>query len=138
MKIGITMVCLTLSTLVAFGQRTVKGRLVSLEDQAPLPGYNVMEPGTRNGTITDVNGEFTLTVDRRPAIILFPGCFTSLYVEYEDNVDFKVIALSMDTRDYSESKRVERKYLSSRPTRDLVGEVIDSKTKTPVYNCEVR
>jgi TonB-dependent starch-binding outer membrane protein SusC len=40
---------------------TVTGAVVD-ETNNPLPGVNVLERGTTNGTTTDVNGQFTLSV----------------------------------------------------------------------------
>lgn len=46
---------------VAFSQSTVKGKVMDAEMNAPLPGANVVEKGTTNGTTTDFDGNFTLT-----------------------------------------------------------------------------
>ena len=46
---------------VAFSQSTVKGKVMDAEMSAPLPGANVVEKGTTNGTTTDFDGNFTLT-----------------------------------------------------------------------------
>lgn len=35
----------------------------------PLPGVNIMEKGTTNGTITDVDGKFTLSVKGTNAVL---------------------------------------------------------------------
>ena len=40
----------------------VQGVVISSEDDAPLPGVNLVEVGTTNGTITDAEGAFALTV----------------------------------------------------------------------------
>src|SRR5689334_21109488 len=88
LKLITTILTVAFSTLVASGQqRTVKGRLVSVEDHTPVPGWNIIEPGTTNATTTDVNGEFTLTINSNPSVILFAGCFNCLYVAYDDSVD---------------------------------------------------
>jgi len=41
---------------------TVRGTVVSAEDNTPLPGVNVVEVGTTNCTATDVDGTFSLAV----------------------------------------------------------------------------
>jgi TonB-linked SusC/RagA family outer membrane protein len=48
--------------LPAFGQNTgnISGRVISTEDQQPLPGATVMIKGTNRITITDAEGNFTL------------------------------------------------------------------------------
>lgn len=40
----------------------VKGTVVSGSDNEPLPGVNVVVKGTTNGGITDLDGNFTLSV----------------------------------------------------------------------------
>src|SRR5579871_4121554 len=41
-------------------QRTVTGRVTSSDDKMALPGVNILEKGTSNGTVTDANGEFKI------------------------------------------------------------------------------
>lgn len=36
-----------------------------------IPGVNVMEKGTTNGVITDVNGHYTITVTNENAVLAF-------------------------------------------------------------------
>lgn len=43
--------------------KQIKGKVISDEDGAPLPGVNVIVKGTTTGTVTDVNGEFTIDKD---------------------------------------------------------------------------
>lgn len=45
----------------AFSQSMVKGKIMDADMNAPLPGANVVEKGTTNGTTTNFDGEFTLT-----------------------------------------------------------------------------
>ena len=53
---------MTFSTM--FAQTfTITGRVVD-ENQSPLPGVSVFVEGTTNGTITDLDGNFTLSIDR--------------------------------------------------------------------------
>lgn len=42
-------------------ERTVTGRVTSPEDDLGLPGVTVIVKGTTNGTVTDLNGNFTLS-----------------------------------------------------------------------------
>ena len=43
-------------------QQTVTGKVVSSKDGAPLMGVSVQVKGTEAGTITDINGYFSLEV----------------------------------------------------------------------------
>ncbi|AUS04346.1 SusC/RagA family TonB-linked outer membrane protein [Pseudotamlana carrageenivorans] len=59
---GALIVFLFLNTLYAQQGTTVTGVITDSETNTPLPGVNVIEKGTRNGTSTDFDGNFTLTV----------------------------------------------------------------------------
>ena len=52
------------SPTYAQGGFTVKGVVVD-KTGFPLPGANVMEKGTSNGAITDLDGNFSLTVSKK-------------------------------------------------------------------------
>jgi len=43
-------------------QQVLTGTVTSAEDRAPLPGVNIMLKGTTMGTVTDLNGNYTLRV----------------------------------------------------------------------------
>jgi TonB-linked SusC/RagA family outer membrane protein len=49
----------------------VTGRVVSGEDNSGLPGVNVVEKGTTNGTVTDIDGNYTLEVPGPETVIVF-------------------------------------------------------------------
>ncbi|MBO4454385.1 MAG: TonB-dependent receptor [Paludibacteraceae bacterium] len=51
-----------LATMVAFAQITVNGTVVDAANGEPIIGASVLEIGTTNGTITDFDGNFILTV----------------------------------------------------------------------------
>ncbi len=43
-------------------QKTVSGKVTSSDDGLAMPGVNILEKGTTNGTVTDSNGEFKIEV----------------------------------------------------------------------------
>lgn len=45
----------------AWAQISVSGKVISSEDQTPLPGVNILVKGTVNGTITDAYGNYTIS-----------------------------------------------------------------------------
>jgi TonB-dependent starch-binding outer membrane protein SusC len=49
----------------------VSGKVSDYKDGTTLPGVNVVEKGTNTGTVTDINGNFTLTVSDPNATIRF-------------------------------------------------------------------
>ena len=48
--------------MAAYAQMTVQGTVVDVADGEPIIGASILEMGTTNGTITDFDGNFTLTV----------------------------------------------------------------------------
>ena len=42
-------------------QLNISGRVVDAMDNSPLPGAVVIQKGTKNGSITNLKGEFTLS-----------------------------------------------------------------------------
>jgi TonB-linked SusC/RagA family outer membrane protein len=65
-------VLLLLCNTVAWAQsRTVSGKVTSGDDGSTIPGVNVIEKGTSNGTVTDVDGNYSLTVTSGESILVF-------------------------------------------------------------------
>lgn len=62
-------VLLLFSALVR-AQVTVTGSVVSAMDGSPLPGASIQEKGRRNGTVSNANGEFSLTVADGNAVLI--------------------------------------------------------------------
>jgi len=52
-------------------QRTIQGRIVSAEDNQGFPGVNVVVKGTTNGTVTDVDGRYSVEIPSDDAILVF-------------------------------------------------------------------
>ena len=59
-------------------QTTVRGQIIDAETQEPLIGATVIEEGTQAGTVTDMDGKFSLKVSTGKAIQL-------KYIGYEDH-----------------------------------------------------
>ena len=49
--------------VIAQSQQTVTGTVLSAADNMPLPGATVLVKGTTNGTSTDFDGKFSLSVN---------------------------------------------------------------------------
>ncbi|HCW07609.1 MAG TPA: SusC/RagA family protein, partial [Cytophagales bacterium] len=62
-------------TLTSYAQqRSVSGKVTSADDGSAIPGANILEKGTTNGTATDANGEFKLSVgDNAILVVSFVG-----------------------------------------------------------------
>ena len=61
---------LFLLPLTMMAQGTIQG-VVSDETGVPVPGASVVVKGTTNGTISDFDGNYTITVDGFPATLVF-------------------------------------------------------------------
>jgi TonB-linked SusC/RagA family outer membrane protein len=82
-------------------ERTVTGRVTSVEDGSTLPGVNVVIKGTTNGTSTDANGTYSLAVPEGSTLV-----FTFIGLETKEvevgNRSVVDIALPMDISQLSE------------------------------------
>lgn len=56
---------------IAHAQVRVSGTVGSEEDDYGLPGVTVVEKGTTNGTVTDFDGNYSLTVSSGEAVLVF-------------------------------------------------------------------
>ncbi|GAB3976412.1 TonB-dependent receptor [Spirosoma terrae] len=52
-------------------ERTVTGKVLSTDDNSPLPGVNVTVKGTSRGTTTDANGTYRISIPNENAILVF-------------------------------------------------------------------
>lgn len=76
--------------------KTVRGKIVSADDQMPIAGVTIVEKGTNNGIVTDINGEFQLQLEKdsnTTVVASFIGMVTS---EFQPTNDSQVIALMPD------------------------------------------
>lgn len=67
---------LGLALLLSFGiglaqDRTVSGKVTSAEDGTPVPGVNIVVKGTTTGAVTDLDGNYKLSVPADGAILVF-------------------------------------------------------------------
>ncbi len=82
----------------------VKGKVISAEDDSELPGVNVMNKNTNKGTITDLDGNFTLELPRgeQNLMLSYIG-FTTTEKQYQITHDTTLLVkLSPDLQALSE------------------------------------
>lgn len=61
---------LFLATTVALGQeQVITGKVLSGDDNSPIPGVNVLEKGTSNGTVTDAEGNYRISVGSNATLV---------------------------------------------------------------------
>ncbi|MCE7055988.1 TonB-dependent receptor [Algoriphagus sp. AGSA1] len=94
--------CLGLISTAFTQTREVSGVVISGEDNLPLPGASVLVKGTTNGTVTDIDGKFTLSISGPSDILVlsFIG-FTQMEVPVGDRSMFE-LTLVPDTKSLEE------------------------------------
>ena len=90
-------VVVALFTTVAFSQSTVTGKVLDSDINAPLPGANVIEKGTSNGTTTDFDGNFTLNTTTSSGVIVISYVgYGSVTINFNGNQNLGTINLTTD------------------------------------------
>ena len=85
MRKYLTMVVLLFMSISMFAQQhSVKGTVVDQNGQ-PIIGMTVMEQGTQNGTTTDIDGNYQITVSSGGAVLEFTALGYSTVVEQVNN-----------------------------------------------------
>lgn len=116
-------------------QQKVTGVVISKSDDFPLMGASVVEKGTSNGTVTDMDGNFTLDVTSTDAILVFT------YVGFktlELPVNGKTILNVSLEEDFSQLEEVVVVGYGAKKKATLVGSVSEvdgaAVTKSPQPN----
>lgn len=63
-RLSVILTCLFLCVGMVLAQNKISGTVVSAEDGEPVIGASVMIQGTKVGTVTDIDGKFTLSANR--------------------------------------------------------------------------
>lgn len=63
-RLSVILACLFLCVGMVLAQNKISGTVVSAEDGEPVIGASVMIQGTNVGTVTDIDGNFTLSANR--------------------------------------------------------------------------
>lgn len=58
-------------TTLTYAQTTVSGTVTDLEENSALPGVNVLVKGSTTGTVTDIDGNYSLTVPAGSNTLVF-------------------------------------------------------------------
>jgi TonB-dependent starch-binding outer membrane protein SusC len=95
--------CLMLfGTLAAHAQtRQITGKVVSGEDDFPLPGVNIRISGTTRGTITDIDGTFSIKAEPAENLVFSYIGFLNQEVRVGDRTVMN-IALEIDAKSLGE------------------------------------
>lgn len=64
--------------VISFKQtKNVSGKVTAMEDGEGIPGVNVLEKGTNNGTVTDINGDYSLEVSENTTLVFSSVGYTT-------------------------------------------------------------
>jgi TonB-linked SusC/RagA family outer membrane protein len=92
-----TLLFLLISLWISFesvGQdRTISGKVTSAEDGSTLPGVNVVVKGTTNGTVTDANGAYSVSIPSSGTVLVFT--FIGLISQEVDAGERAIIDIQM-------------------------------------------
>jgi TonB-linked SusC/RagA family outer membrane protein len=96
-----TVLLLLAMSVVSAQTKTVTGRVTDQADGSSLPGVNVLVKGTTIGTVTDANGEYTISAGSGETLVFsFIG-----YVTHEEGISGRKtidVSMSADTRTLDE------------------------------------
>ena len=125
MKQGVLTCFLMVMSMAVFGQSTITGLVTSSSDQQPLLGVNVVVKSTTNGTVTDFDGNYSITASPEDVLVFsFLG-----YKTIEKTVgDQNVINVTLDSDLQQLEDVVVIGYGTSKKT-DLTGSIASISTK---------
>ncbi len=91
-QMALLLVAILYST-ISYGQNpfSVTGTVLDSKSNEPLIGVSVLEKGTKNGTITDVNGKFTLQTSPNGILVFSYISYVNKEVDINNNHDLTVL-----------------------------------------------
>jgi TonB-linked SusC/RagA family outer membrane protein len=82
--------------------RVISGKVTSADDGSSLPGVNVVLKGTTNGAVTDVDGNYKVSIPNSGGVLVFSFIgFKALEVEVGDRTSVDV-QMSQDVQELTE------------------------------------
>lgn len=70
-KLSILLALLLFTGMQLLAQRTITGKVTSADDGNGIPGVTVLIKGTTNGTLTDIDGKYQLSVPKDATTLVF-------------------------------------------------------------------
>ncbi len=110
---------------VAWSQtRTVSGKITSTEDGTPIPGVNVVFKGTTNGTTTDADGKYSMSVPDGSTTLTFS--FIGLATQEVEIGDRTIIDVQM-ANDVKQLSEIVVVGYGTQERKDLTGSLASVK-----------
>ncbi len=113
------------SISVSIQTRTIAGKVTSFEDTEGIPGVNVLEKGTGNGTVTDISGNYSLDVAEGATLVFSSVGYTTEEVEV-GNRSIIDIVMMVDVQQLQELVVVG---YGTQQRRDITGSVASVKSQ---------
>lgn len=125
-RINILLILFFLLSLSSFAQKKTVTGIVNDQSGEALIGVNVKEKGTNNGTITDMNGQFSINVSGNKSVLVFSYIG---YLSQEISVSNNNIKIKMK-EDTEELEEVVVIGYGTAKKKDLTGAISSIKTET--------
>ena len=93
---------LAISTSFGQGTGTITGKVISTEDQQPLPGATVVVKGSTRGTITNAEGEFSIQAASGEVLVISFIGFKETEVPVQPSLTNYEIGLSLSLEELGE------------------------------------
>ena len=150
LAIILSIVLLTSGRFADVQELMITGKVTSIEDGTPIPGVNVVEKWTANGTTSDINGEYQIKVKGEGAILTFSfiGLETKEVVvksnrriDVQMTADIKQLAEIVNTvqprkRLFSKAGRQEGKAVMDMAYAPTISYQYDMDVQIPPFNTE--
>ncbi|WKN45430.1 SusC/RagA family TonB-linked outer membrane protein [Tunicatimonas pelagia] len=108
-------------------EQTISGQVVDLSTNEPLPGVNILVKGTSIGTVTDIDGNYRLTVADEVTTLVFSSIgFETIEEEISGRAEIN-ISLAPDIQSLSEVVVVG---YGTTQKKDLTGAVAEVSSET--------
>ncbi|EIJ37472.1 TonB-linked outer membrane protein, SusC/RagA family [Galbibacter orientalis DSM 19592] len=132
---GVLFFCLLISMSIWSQQMEVRGTITSEEDQMPLPGVTVIVKGTEKGTVTDFDGNYSLSnVNTEATLVMSYIGFSTVEIPINGSNAID-IAMKIDAQQLDE---VVLTGYTTQKKADITGAVsvvdIDEMSKQPQAN----
>jgi TonB-linked SusC/RagA family outer membrane protein len=98
----LVLLMLTASVSYVWAQRQVSGKVTDADEGSSLPGVNVLVKGTTTGTVTDIDGNYSITVSGDDPVLTFSSIGYTTQDVAVGNRSTVDLALNPDVQQLSE------------------------------------
>lgn len=130
---GIMLILILASPVFGQAQRLLRGTVVSAMDGLPVPGVNVLIKGTMNGTVTNMDGVYSINVEENDVLLFSFIGFRSQEVIISDQESL-YITMHEDVSEFDEvvvvGYGVQQKKLVTGATTQVKGDAIQKQSTT--------